>query len=111
MSSSLCNDSIVVAKVDRITDSGIFVTLVEYNNRMAFVSVQEMSQRKVSSLAKHSPTGSICAFRVINVTDGGVDLSRRKIDATVAANAVNNYLNSITKSITSVVAQIPTLVK
>lgn len=94
MSESLKVDSIVVALVERITEAGIFVVLLEYDRRMAFVSVQEMSQRKSSSLAKHSPVGSICAFRVLTVTPGGIDLSRRKIDAIIASDAVNKYIKS-----------------
>jgi translation initiation factor 2 alpha subunit (eIF-2alpha) len=96
MSNALCRDTIVVAKVEQITEVGLFVILLEYDNRIAFVSIQEMSQRKTSSIIKHSPIGSICAFRVVNVTDKAVDLSRRGINQLIAESILNKYLNNTT---------------
>lgn len=92
-------DSIVVAKIVKVSESGLFVSLVEYGDQMAFAPTSEMSQRKSSSIAKHLPVGSLCAFRVLNVTAEGIDLTRKKIDAEVGSEAVNNYLTRYQKTI------------
>jgi len=91
---NLTMGSIVVGRIDQVSEAGMFIGLVEHRDRVGFVPVAEMSQRKRTSVNKHSPIGSICVFRVLVVTDKGVDLSRKNIDAAQASTVLGIYLAS-----------------
>ena len=90
--------SIVVGRIDHVNEYGMFVSLMEYKKRTGFVPIAEISQRKRSSVLKHNPIGSICAFHVLVVSDKGVDLSRKNMDADEASSKISAYISSCSTS-------------
>ncbi|KAK8807217.1 hypothetical protein WA158_003976 [Blastocystis sp. Blastoise] len=74
-------DSVVMAKVIKIEDIGVYVSLLEYNGIEGFVPTSELSRRRIRSIPKLIRIGRIEAFCVIRVDEdkGYVDLSKRKV--------------------------------
>ena len=74
---------LVVCRIDNsINDAGYMVTLLEYDNKRAFISLKELTQakwaRNIRSLANEGDTE---VFEVISLGDNGdVDLTRRHIE-------------------------------
>ena len=75
-------DEIIIGKIDKITELGIDVTLVEYDNIKGYISYSEVSRKKKFNINKILTVGKDVHLIVINIdTDKGyIDLSKRTIN-------------------------------
>jgi len=75
-------DEIVIAKIEKITELGIDVSLVEYNNIRGYISYSEVSRKKKFNINKIFNVGKDIHLIVINVdtVKGYIDLSKRTIN-------------------------------
>lgn len=74
-------DDIVVAKVEKISELGIEVTLNEYNGIRGFINCGEVSRKKKVNFNKLLTVGKDILLNVIQVDEkkGFIDLSKRTI--------------------------------
>jgi translation initiation factor 2 alpha subunit (eIF-2alpha) len=82
---------VVVAKIKSVSQSGIFVTLPTYADHLAYVSVDEISQRKTSSMSRRYQVDTLHTFRVLHVNKSGIDLTRKGVDEKEAQKVLNEY--------------------
>jgi translation initiation factor 2 alpha subunit (eIF-2alpha) len=74
-------DDVVIAKVINISEYGIEVKLIEYNNITGFINCSEISRKKKVNLNKLLTVGKDILVHVIQVdeTKSMIDLSKRTI--------------------------------
>ena len=74
-------DDIVIAIVDKISQFGIEVTLIEYNNIKGFINCSEVSRKKRVNLNKLLTVGKDIILHVIQIDEDKefIDLSKRTI--------------------------------
>jgi len=74
-------DDVVVAKVHKITESGAYAHLLEYDNHDAMIPLSELSRIRIRSVGKHIKLGRCEYTAVIRVDEeqGYVDLSKSKV--------------------------------
>jgi len=74
-------DDIVIAKVEKISEYGIQVTLIEYDGIRGFINCGEVSRKKRVNLNKLLTVGKDILLNVIQVdpVKGFIDLSKRSI--------------------------------
>ncbi|KAM7456214.1 hypothetical protein BLSTO_03026 [Blastocystis sp. subtype 1] len=74
-------DDVVMVKVMKITDSGVYVTLLEYNRIQGFIPASELSRRRIRSIPKLVQIGKVEPSVVTRVDEekGYVDLSKRRV--------------------------------
>lgn len=89
-------DELVTAQIKNIDDLGITCSLLEYGNIDAFVSLSEISRKRVRSVNKIVRVGQKHIFETIRVdeTKGYVDLSKSKITEIQRINGNEKYVNS-----------------
>lgn len=75
-------DDIVVAKVNKITNLGVEVSLTEYNNLSGFINFSEVSRKKRININKIITVGKEILLIVIQIdkNNGYIDLSKRSIN-------------------------------
>jgi len=75
-------DDIIIARVDKISEYGINVTLIEYNNIKGFVNCSEVSRKKKVNLNKLFTVGKEVFLIVIQVDElkGYIDLSKKIVN-------------------------------
>lgn len=75
-------DEIIIGKIDKITELGIDVSLVEYDNIKGYISYSEVSRKKKFNINKILTVGKDVHLIVINVdtVKGYIDLSKRTIN-------------------------------
>jgi translation initiation factor 2 alpha subunit (eIF-2alpha) len=82
---------VVVAKIKSVSQSGIFVTLPTHGDHLAYVSVDEISQRKTSSMSRHYQVDTLHTFRVLHVNKSGIDLTRKGVNEREAQKILSEY--------------------
>jgi translation initiation factor 2 alpha subunit (eIF-2alpha) len=75
-------DEIIIGKIDKITELGIDVSLVEYDNIKGYISYSEVSRKKKFNINKILTVGKDVHLIVINIDSdkGYIDLSKRTIN-------------------------------
>ena len=75
-------DEIVIGKIEKITELGIDVSLIEYDNIKGYISYSEVSRKKKFNINKILTVGKDVHLIVINVDTikGYIDLSKRTIN-------------------------------
>ena len=75
-------DDIVIARVDKISQYGVNVTLIEYNNFSGFINCSELSRKKKVNMNKLLTVGKNIHLIVISVDEEKqlADLSKRSIN-------------------------------
>lgn len=75
------NDDIVIAMVEKISELGVEVTLIEYNDIRGFINCSEVSRKKKVNLNKLLTVGKDILLNVILVDESKqlIDLSKRTI--------------------------------
>jgi len=75
-------DEIIIGKIDKITELGIDVSLVEYDNIKGYISYSEVSRKKKFNINKILTVGKDVHLIVINIDidKGYIDLSKRTIN-------------------------------
>jgi len=82
-------EQLVICKIEKITETGIYTKLLEYDDMDAMVSYNEVSTRRVKSVKDIFREGNREALMVLNVDEvkGYIDLSNRNISAEEKENA------------------------
>lgn len=72
---------VVIVKITKCTEIGVYVELVEYNNIEGLIMLGELSKKKIKSLGTYVKPNTIDAAIVIRVDEekGYIDVSKRKI--------------------------------
>jgi len=75
-------NEIIIGKIDKITELGIDVSLVEYDNIKGYISYSEVSRKKKFNINKILTVGKDVHLIVINIDidKGYIDLSKRTIN-------------------------------
>jgi translation initiation factor 2 alpha subunit (eIF-2alpha) len=75
-------DDIVMCEIVHNDDSGVHVTLVEYNNRPGFIPLEEVSSKRVRNIHKILKDGDQYPLHVISIDTqkGYIDLSNKYIN-------------------------------
>jgi len=75
---------LVMVKVSRIDDLGVYGALLEYCNREGMLMISELSSRRVRSIYKLVRIGKVYTLVVLGVNreKGFIDLSKKRLDAT-----------------------------
>jgi len=101
---------LVMVKVSRIDDLGVYGSLLEYCNREGMLAKSELSSRRMRSIYKLVRIGKVYTLVVlaVNREKGFIDLSKKRLDATPEErlkydNGYNNAkaLNSIISYVSS----------
>lgn len=83
----------VVADIVEYTEFGVKCHLPEYKSLEAFVSVTEISRRRINIISSVLKEGKSYVMKVTNISRDGrfVDLSRKSVDADSDSDAMNRF--------------------
>jgi len=84
---------IVVCKITKITDYGVFVSLLEYDNLEAFVHVSQVSSTWVKNIHNHVKLNQIRAGKVLHVDTykNQIDLSFNRVTSAEEKRKISDY--------------------
>jgi translation initiation factor 2 subunit 3 len=85
-------DDIVVCKINKISDIGIYVNLLEYNDIEGYVPLKELTTHKYRKLSGIVKENDIEYIKVINIDKNYIDLSRKYIDEDEKTKVLNRYI-------------------
>jgi len=99
---------LVMVKVSRIDDLGVYGALLEYCNREGMLMISELSSRRVRSIYKLVRIGKVYTLVVLGVNreKGFIDLSKKRLDATPEERLKydNRYNNA--KALNSIISYV-----
>ena len=74
-------EDLVMVKVTEIEEMGVYVNLLEYNNRQGMILLTELSRRRIRSINKLIRVGRDEVVVVVRVDrdKGYIDLSKRRV--------------------------------
>ena len=76
-------ETIVIARIDKITDYGVEVNIINYNNISGFIAVNELSRKKLRSIRAIVKVGEIKPLLVTRVEykngNINIDLSNKQV--------------------------------
>ena len=76
-------ETIVMARINKITDYGVEVSIINYNNINGFIAVNELSRKKIRSIRSILKVGEIKPLLVIRVEHKNgninIDLSNKQV--------------------------------
>jgi translation initiation factor 2 subunit 1 len=89
-------DEIVMVEINSITEMGVYVSVVEYNNIEGVILLSELSRRRIRSLSKLIKVGRIEPASVLRVDKdkGYIDLSKRRVSTEDASQCDERYQKS-----------------
>ena len=84
---------IVVCKVTRVLDYGVFVELLEYENAKGFIHVSQVASRWVKNIRNFAKEGQMKAAKVLslNTAKQQIDLSLTKVPAHLQSARIEEY--------------------
>lgn len=87
---------VVVVKIKRVLDYGVFVDLLEFNNRQGFVHISEIASRWVKNIRNHVKENQVRAAQVlaINHQKNQIDLSLTKVSAGLQRAKIDEWKKS-----------------
>ncbi len=87
---------VVVVKVKRVLDYGVFVDLLEFNNRQGFVHISEIASRWVKNIRNHVKENQVRAAQVlaINTQKNQIDLSLTKVSSGLQRATIDDWKKS-----------------
>ncbi|MDP2439172.1 MAG: S1 RNA-binding domain-containing protein [archaeon] len=102
-------DDLVVVRVNRVTDIGAYVSLLEYCNREGIILLSNLSRKRIRSVNKHVRVGRQEVLQVLRVDQdkGYIDLSKKLIQKEDVVECTNRYKKS--KQVHSVMQRVSTL--
>ena len=89
-------DDLVVIQIKKITDTGIYVELLEYNNIEGFITLSELTRvrfRSITALVRKDKRDVAVVLRV-DQEKGYVDLSKRRVTPDDQQRANHKYAQS-----------------
>jgi len=99
---------LVMVKVSRIDELGVYGALLEYCNREGMLMISELSSRRVRSIYKLVRIGKVYTLVVLGVNrnKGFIDLSKKRLDATPEERLKydNRYNNA--KALNSIISYV-----
>jgi len=99
---------LVMVKISRIDDLGVYGALLEYCNREGMLMISELSSRRVRSIYKLVRIGKVYTLVVLGVNreKGFIDLSKKRLDATPEERQKydNQYNNA--KALNSIISYV-----
>lgn len=84
-------DEIVVCRINKISDAGIYVKLLEYNDIEGYVPLKELTTNKYRKMSGIIKENDIEYIKVINIDKNYIDLSRKYIDEDEKVPVQNRY--------------------
>ncbi|MCX6801311.1 MAG: S1 RNA-binding domain-containing protein [Candidatus Diapherotrites archaeon] len=86
-------DELVVAKITKVLNYGVFVELLEYNNARGFVHVSNVASSWVKNIRNFVKLGQVRVAKVLNVDAerGQVDLSLAMVSQSKERQKINDY--------------------
>lgn len=86
-------DEIVYLYVNKITDMGVEVSLLEYNNIPGYISMSEVTRKKVKSLKQLIRENQTCPAIVLRVDEkkGNIDLSKHQLSSDEIKTSKEKY--------------------
>lgn len=99
---------VVIIKITKCTEIGVYVELVEYNNIEGLIMLGELSKKKIKSLGTYVKPNTIDAAIVIRVDEekGYIDVSKRKIEQREFEESFTQYTrNKIAHNVMVVVCR------
>lgn len=87
---------VVVVKIKRVLDYGVFVDLLEFNNRQGFVHISEIASRWVKNIRNHVKENQVRAAQVlaINTQKNQIDLSLTKVSSGLQRATIDDWKKS-----------------
>ncbi len=87
---------VVVVKVKRVLDYGVFADLLEFNNRQGFVHISEIASRWVKNIRNHVKENQVRAAQVlaINTQKNQIDLSLTKVSSGLQRATIDDWKKS-----------------
>eukprot|EP00013_Stygamoeba_regulata_P028154 CAMPEP_0177649264 /NCGR_PEP_ID=MMETSP0447-20121125/11287_1 /TAXON_ID=0 /ORGANISM="Stygamoeba regulata, Strain BSH-02190019" /LENGTH=288 /DNA_ID=CAMNT_0019151997 /DNA_START=188 /DNA_END=1054 /DNA_ORIENTATION=+ len=76
-------DELVMVRVNRVTEIGAYVSLLEFNNHEGIILLSNLSRKRIRSVNKHVRVGKIEVLQVLRVDaeKGYIDLSKKLLQA------------------------------
>lgn len=84
-------DELVMVSITNIDDIGAICSLLEYNNIEGFIYLSELNQKRIRSVLKHIRIGQKHVFRVINIDNNYINLSKKYIDESEKVKGTEKY--------------------
>jgi translation initiation factor 2 subunit 1 len=87
---------VVVVKIKRVLDYGVFVDLLEFNNRQGFVHISEIASRWVKNIRNHVKENQVRVAQVlaINHQKNQIDLSLTKVSSGLQRAKIDDWKKS-----------------
>ena len=84
---------IVICKVTKVTDYGVFVELLEYDNLEGFIHVSQVSSTWVKNIHNHAKTNQIRAAKVLHIDNykNQIDLSFNRVTPAEEKRKISDY--------------------
>lgn len=94
-------DDLVMVNVTEIEEMGVYVNLLEYNNRQGMILLTELSRRRIRSINKLIRVGRNEVVVVVRVDrdKGYIDLSKRRVSAEDITKCEEKFARGKTVSI------------
>jgi translation initiation factor 2 subunit 1 len=91
-------DDIVLVTIKKITDIGVYVSLLEYDNIEGMISISELSRKRIKSIKQVVTIGKTEVVVVIKIDEekGYIDLSKKRVTLDEKDECTNNYAKSKT---------------
>lgn len=102
-------DDLVLVRVNRVTDIGAYVSLLEYCNREGIILLSNLSRKRIRSVNKHVRVGRQEVLQVLRVDQdkGYIDLSKKLIQKEDVIECQNRFKKS--KQVHSVMTRVAKL--
>lgn len=86
-------DEIVMVKIDKIENTGVYVQLVEYNGVTAWVAENQISRRRIISISSLIKIGSVEPMVIIAIDDNKryIDCSKSRLNTEEISLCKNRY--------------------